>query len=32
MSTIKLKGYRRGDSRFGIRNHIVVLSTVSCAN
>jgi len=32
MSTIKLKGYRRTDSRFGIRNHIVVMSTVSCAN
>ncbi|MHC4581949.1 MAG: UxaA family hydrolase [Planctomycetota bacterium] len=32
MSTVKLKGYRRGDSRFGIRNHIVVMSTVSCAN
>jgi len=32
MSTIKLKGYRRTDSLFGIRNHIVVMSTVSCAN
>jgi altronate dehydratase large subunit len=32
MFTIKLKGYRRSDSLFGIRNHIVVMSTVSCAN
>ena len=32
MSTIKLKGYRRTYSLFGIRNHIVVMSTVSCAN
>ena len=29
MSTVKLKGYRRGDSCFGIRNHVVVMSTVS---
>ena len=32
MSSIKLKGYRRSDSFFGIRNHVVVMSTVSCAN
>jgi len=32
MSTIKLKGYRRRDNLYGIRNHIVVMSTVSCAN
>ncbi|MBL7185990.1 MAG: UxaA family hydrolase [Phycisphaerae bacterium] len=32
MSTIKLKGYRRSNSLFGIRNHVVVMSTVSCAN
>ena len=32
MSKIKLKGYRRSDSLFGIRNHIVVMSSVSCAN
>ncbi|MHC4594264.1 MAG: UxaA family hydrolase [Planctomycetota bacterium] len=32
MSKIKLKGYRRCDSLFGIRNHIVVISSVSCAN
>ncbi len=32
MSTIKLKGYRRSDRLFGIRNHIVVMSTVTCAN
>ncbi len=32
MTTIKLKGYRRSDGQFGIRNHVVVMSTVSCAN
>jgi len=32
MSTIKLKGYRRSDGLFGIRNHVVVMSTVTCAN
>ena len=32
MSKIKLKGYQRSDGQFGIRNHIVVMSTVSCAN
>lgn len=32
MSTVKLKGYRRSDGLFGIRNHVVVMSTVSCAN
>jgi len=32
MSKIKLKGYRRSDGQFGIRNHIAVMSTVSCAN
>ncbi len=32
MFTAKLKGYPRGDNRFGIRNHIVVMSSVSCAN
>ena len=32
MSAIKLKGYRRNDGLFGIRNHVVVMSTVSCAN
>jgi altronate dehydratase large subunit len=32
MSKIKLKGYRRSDGLFGIRKHIVVMSTVSCAN
>ncbi len=32
MSEIKLKGYQRSDSLFGIRNHIVVMSSVSCAN
>ena len=32
MSAIKLKGYRRSDNLFGVRNHVVVMSTVSCAN
>ncbi len=32
MSTIILKGYRRCDGLYGIRNHIVVMSSVSCAN
>jgi len=32
MSEIKLEGYRRSDGLFGIRNHIVVMSSVSCAN
>jgi altronate dehydratase large subunit len=32
MSTIKIKGYRRSDNLFGIRNHIIVISSVSCAN
>ena len=32
MSKITLRGYRRCDGLFGIRNHIVVMSSVSCAN
>jgi len=32
MSTIKIKGYRRSNDLIGIRNYIVVMSTVSCAN
>ncbi len=32
MSTIKIKGYQRSNDLFGIRNHIVVMSSVSCAN
>jgi altronate dehydratase large subunit len=32
MSEIKLKGFRRSDGRFGIRNHVVAMSTTSCAN
>ena len=32
MSTIKIKGYQRNNNLFGIRNHIVVMSSVSCAN
>ncbi len=27
-----MKGYRRPDGSFGIRNHVLVLSTVGCAN
>ncbi|MFO1198594.1 MAG: UxaA family hydrolase [Burkholderiaceae bacterium] len=27
-----LLGYRRRDGRFGVRNHLLVVSTVSCAN
>ncbi|MBX3589520.1 MAG: UxaA family hydrolase [Burkholderiaceae bacterium] len=27
-----LLGYRRRDGRFGVRNHVLVLSTVTCAN
>jgi altronate dehydratase large subunit len=32
MSIIKTKGYLRKDGLVGIRNHIVVMSSVSCAN
>lgn len=32
MSGITLKGYQRRDNLFGIRNHLVVMATVSCAN
>jgi altronate dehydratase large subunit len=32
MNRITVQGYRRGEGRFGIRNHIVVLSCVSCVN
>ena len=32
MSKIKIKGYLRKDGLVGIRNHIVVMSSVSCAN
>lgn len=28
---IKIKGFRRDDGKFGIRNHILVIPTVSCA-
>ena len=27
-----MRGYRRPDGRFGIRNHVLVLSSVGCAN
>jgi altronate dehydratase large subunit len=26
------QGYRRGDGRVGVRNHVLVVSTISCAN
>lgn len=29
---IAIKGYRRADGRFGIRNHVLVMATVSCVN
>jgi altronate dehydratase large subunit len=32
MSRIKIKGYMRRDGLVGIRNYIVVMSSVSCAN
>lgn len=32
MSTNTLQGYKRSDGLFGIRNHIIVMSSVSCAN
>jgi altronate dehydratase large subunit len=31
-ATLTLRGYRRADGSVGIRNHVVVLSTVVCAN
>ena len=31
-SIIGLEGYRRADGRFGIRNHALVIPTVSCVN
>ncbi len=32
MPTIKIKGYPRKDGLVGIRNHIIVMASVSCAN
>lgn len=32
MSSITIRGYRRGDGSYGVRNHVIVLSCVSCAN
>jgi len=32
MSRIKIKGYLQKDGLVGIRNHIIVMSSVSCAN
>lgn len=29
---MKFMGYRRADGRVGVRNHVLVLSTVTCAN
>jgi altronate dehydratase large subunit len=29
---MKFKGYRRADGRIGIRNHVLVIPTVSCVN
>jgi len=29
---MKFQGYRRDDGKFGIRNHVLVISSVSCAN
>ncbi len=29
---MKFLGYRRGDGRVGVRNHVLILSTVVCAN
>lgn len=29
---MKFKGYRRSDGRVGIRNHVLILPTVACAN
>ena len=32
MNKIKIKGYKRNNNSFGIRNHIIVMSSVCCAN
>ena len=29
---MEFKGYKRADGRYGVRNHVLVLSSVSCAN
>lgn len=29
---MEFQGYRRDDGRFGVRNHVVVISSVACAN
>jgi altronate dehydratase large subunit len=29
---MEFKGYKRQDGRYGVRNHVLVLSSVSCAN
>lgn len=32
MTTQQLMGYKRSDGRFGVRNHVLVLSSVGCSN
>jgi altronate dehydratase len=32
MSAVKLMGYKRADGRYGVRNYVLVISTVHCAN
>ena len=32
MGDMTFKGYRRSDGRIGIRNHVLVIPTVSCVN
>ncbi|NQU07714.1 MAG: UxaA family hydrolase, partial [Candidatus Abyssubacteria bacterium] len=29
---MEFQGYRREDGKVGVRNHVLVLSSVSCAN
>ncbi len=29
---MEFKGYKRADGRYGVRNHVLVVSSVSCAN
>ena len=29
---MEFQGYKRDDGRFGVRNHVVVISSVACAN
>jgi altronate dehydratase large subunit len=32
MTQAAIQGFRRGDGTFGVRNHVVVMASVSCAN